>query len=228
MRVADVFKRLLRLPGLRVLAPELVEDERGELEALVLDVARPARRAMRCPGCGHSTRAVYDRSRRTWRHLDLARVRLYLRAEVRRIDCPNCGVVAEEIPFARAGSRFTRAFEDTAAFLAKSAPKTVVAELMRIDWATVGRIIERVVDEALGAGPQFLDGLRRIGIDEVSYRKGHRYLLVVADHDTGRIVFAHPGRSSATLELFFAALGPERAALLEAVSVDLYGAWPAV
>ena len=84
------------------------------------------------------------------------------------------------------------------------------------------------MDEALGSGEDFLDGLRRIGVDEVAYRKGHRYLLCVVDHATGRIVWAHPGRSKATLALFFVALGPERAHLLEAVSVDLHGAWPPV
>lgn len=147
---------------------------------------------------------------------------------MRRIDCPACGVVAEQVPWARAGSRFTRAFEDTCAFLARDAPKTVVARLMRIDWATVGRMIERVVDEALGDAPDALDGLRRIGVDEVAYRKGHRYLLCVVCHDTGRIVWARPGRSKATLAAFFLELGPERARLLEAVSVDLHGAWPEV
>jgi transposase len=137
-------------------------------------------------------------------------------------------VVAEEVPWARPGSRFTRAFEDTCAFLARDAPKTVVARLMRIDWATVGRMIERVVDDALGDAPDALDGLRRIGVDEVAYRKGHRYLLCVVCHDTGRIVWARPGRSKATLASFFLDLGPERARLLEAVSVDLHGAWPEV
>ena len=66
---------------------------------------------------------------------------------------------------------------------------------MRIDWATVGRMIERVVEEAAGGRRDGLDGLRRIGVDEVAYRKGHRYLLCVVCHDTGRIVWARPGRS---------------------------------
>src|SRR5205085_2756139 len=192
------------------------------------ELERPERRRMRCPQCGFATRATYDRSIRTWRHLDALRTRCLLRCEVRRIVCPDCGVVREEVPWARPGSRFTRAFEDTCAFLVRDAPKTVVAQLMRIDWATVGRVLERVVDEALGQSEDWLDGLRRIGIDEVAYRKGHRYLLCVVDHDTGRIVWAHPGRSKATLALFFAALGRERAKLLEAVSVDLHGAWPPV
>jgi transposase len=66
----------------------------------------------------------------------------------------------------------------------------------------------------------------RIGVDEVAYRKGQRYLLCVVCHDSGRIVWAAPGRSNATLASFLA-LGPERARRLQAVSVDLHGAWPA-
>ena len=225
MRVATLFKRLLRLGRERVVRVTLIE---GAEEQILVELERPERRRMRCPQCGFATRATYDRSVRTWRHLDALRTRCLLRCEVRRISCPDCGVVSEEVPWARPGSRFTRAFEDTCAFLVRDAPKTVVAQLMRIDWATVGRVLERVVDEALGQSEDWLDGLRRIGLDEVAYRKGHRYLLCVVDHDTGRIVWAHPGRSKATLALFFAALGPERSAQLEAVSVDLHGAWPPV
>src|SRR5690606_8341598 len=65
-----------------------------------------------------------------------------------------------------------------------------------------------------------LDGLRRIGIDEVAYRKGHRYLTVVVDHDTGRLVWAGKGRDKATVSAFFDALGDERAARLTHVSCD--------
>jgi transposase len=224
MRVATLFKRLLRLGRERVVGVELRED--GQ-EQVIVDIARPAGRRMRCPGCGFQTRATYDRAIRTWRHLDALRTRCLLRCEVRRIDCPRCGVVGEQVPWARPGSRFTRAFEDTCAFLARAAPKSAVAELMRVDWATVGRMVERVVDEALeGAGEEWLSGLRLIGVDEVSFRKGHRYLICVTDHETGRIVWAHPGRSPAVLELFFLLLGPERCARIEAVSVDLYGGWP--
>jgi transposase len=224
MRVTTLFKRLLRLEGVRVVAVEL-EGEPGH-ERVLVDVERPARRLLRCPRCGYSTRASYDRSLRTLRHLDLLRTPCLVRLEVRRLDCPSCGVVAEELPFARAGSRFTRAFEDTCVWLVRDAPKTVVSRLMRVDWATVGRMIERVVAEAAAAsGPDWLEGLRRIGIDEVSYRKGRRYLLCVVCHDSGRIVWARPGKSRAVLRSFFDELGEERCTLLEAVSADLHGAW---
>src|SRR5712691_5653120 len=158
MRVTTLFKRLLRLEGVRVVAVAL-EGEPGQ-ERVVVDLARPQRRLLRCPRCGFCTRACYDRSLRTLRHLDVLRTPCLLRLEVRRLDCPSCGVVAEELPFARAGSRFTRAFEDTCVWLVRDAPKTVVARLMRVDWATGGRMIERVVAEAaVSGGDDWLAGL---------------------------------------------------------------------
>ncbi len=227
MRVMTLLKRLLRLEGVRVVAVEST-GEWGE-ERLLVELARPARGWLRCPRCGFRTRASYDGSIRTLRHLDVLRTPCLLRLEVRRLACPDCGVVSEELPFARSGSRFTRAFEDSCVWPARDAPKTVVARLLRIDWATVGRMIERVVAEAAAAsGEQWLAGLSRIGIDEVSYRKGRRYLLWVVCHDTGRIVWAQPGRSRAVLHSFFDELGEERCKLLEAVSADLAPAWQQV
>jgi hypothetical protein len=77
----------------------------------VVELARPVRRWLRCPWCGFRTRACYDRSLRTLRHLNVLRTPCLLRLEVRRLDCKRRGVVAEELPFARA--RRTRAFEDS-------------------------------------------------------------------------------------------------------------------
>src|SRR3990172_7731796 len=127
MRVTTLFKRLLRLDGAGVLAVE-VDGEAGRGGGGG-DLGRPAGRRLRCPGCGFRTRASYDRSLRTLRQLNLLRTPCFLRLEVRRLDCPTCGVVAEELPFVRAGSRFTRAFEDTCVRLVRDAPKTVVSRL---------------------------------------------------------------------------------------------------
>ena len=83
------------------------------------------------------------------------------------------------VPWARHGSWFTREFEDQVAWLATHCSKSAVCELMRISWLTVGRIIERVVAEQAARRGDPLAGLRRIGIDELSYRKGQRYITVV-------------------------------------------------
>lgn len=224
MRVATLFKRLLGFDDGRVVAVDVVE-ERGE-QVVVVDLARRRNRRMVCSGCGCRCRAIYDRSTRSWRHLDVFRVRCMVRCEVRRLSCPACGVSAEVVPWARVGSRFTRPFEDTCVWLVRAAPVSVVAQLQRVDWHSVGRMIERVVSEhTANRSGDGLDGLRRIGIDEVAYRKGHRYLMCVTDHDSGRLVWAAPGRSEQTARGFFEALGPERCKEIAAVSLDLHGGW---
>ncbi len=174
---------------------------------------------------GYQTRAVYDWHVRWWWHLDLGAGRLFIEAEIRRLRCPRCDrVVTEEVPFARRGARLTRDLEDLVAYLAQQRDKTTGARLLRISWATVARTVVRVAADHLDA--RRLDGLFRIGVDGVSYRKGHRYLTVVADHDRdGAVEWAGENRSAATLSRFFAELGPERCARLEAISVDMSGGY---
>lgn len=98
--------------------------------------------------------------------------------------------------------------------------KAPLAELLRISWTTVGSIIERTIEDAVSE--RRFDGLRRIGIDEVSFRRGHRYLTLVVDHDSGRIVWASEGaRAKESLDGFLDALGTERARRIEGVSIDM-------
>jgi len=129
----------------------------------------------------------------------------------------------EQVPWASQGSRFTRDFEEMVAYLAQTTDKSKVSKLMRIAWPTVTRIIERVISERLD--PQRLQGLRRIGVDEFSYRRRHRYLSVVLDHDRGRIVWAGEGRGSSTLDAFFERMGPEGCAALRVITMDMAGGY---
>ena len=124
------------------------------------------------------------------------------------------------VPWARHGAGHTRDFDDLAAWLAVRTSKSAVTQLLRVAWRTVGSIVTRV-NADVDATVDRLDGLRRIGIDEISYKRGHRYLIVVVDHDSGRLVWAGPGRNDAALNVFFDELGPERAALLTHVSADM-------
>jgi len=217
VRVTTAFNTMLQISGASVTTVEFTPS------GIVVRV-RLRRAKLRCP-CGWQTRATYDRSVRRWRHLDLGACRLFLKAEIRRLNCWACGRVrTEEVPWARPGARLTRDLEDLVGFLAQRCDKTTVARLLRISWASVHRAVIRVVAEALD--PARLQDLFRIGVDEVSWRKGHRYLTVVADHDRGgAVVWAAEGRDHAVLEAFYDELGPGGCAALQAVSLDMGGAY---
>jgi transposase len=186
-------------------------------DALVVAV-RPRKRSQgRCGVCEQSCPG-YDQGEgpRRWRAMDLGTVRAYVEADAPRVRCPDHGVVVASVPWARHGAGHTRSFDDLVAWLATNTSKLAVCRLLRIAWRTVGAICERVVADAR-AGADPLDGLVRIGVDEISYRRGYKFLTVVVNHDTGRLVWATPGKS---LESFFEALGPERRAGVRLVSAD--------
>jgi transposase len=224
VRKASVWARLLGCEN-TVIEEVGWEEEDGRAGGdpglqLVVHVRPVKRLAGRCGRCGQRC-PRYDQGagRRRWRALDLGTVRTYLEADAPRVACPVHGVVVAAVPWARHGAGHTRFFDDQVAWLAAACAKTTVTALMRISWRTVGRIIARVTAET-GAASDRLAGLRRIGIDEVSYRKGHKYLVVVVDHDSGRLVWAAPGHDTQTVAAFFTALGPQRARLLTHVSAD--------
>lgn len=148
---------------------------------------------------------------------------LHLRYDTRRVDCPRCGVKVEQVPWAETSSWFTRPFEDHVGYLAQRCDKTTISAMMRVAWETVGTIIQRVVGRC--GKEDALDGLTQIGVDELSYRRHHEYITVVVDHVRGHVVWAKPGKNADTLKAFFDELGPERCAKLEAVTIDMSGAY---
>jgi len=218
MRVTTAFNRLLQVPGASVSAV------RFEREGVVVRLRRRARRLV-CPRCGCLGHAGYDRrQRRLWRHLDLGSTRLYLECELRRFPCPGCGkVVTEAVAWARPGARFTRDFEDVVCWLAQQAAFSVISRLLRVSWRSVAAIVARVVAAELER--RRLHDLYLLGVDEVSYRRGQRYLTLVADHRDGAVVWSGKGRGAATLERFFDELGREETKKVRAVSIDMAGGY---
>jgi transposase len=216
MRVTTAFNRLLRLPGASVI------DVSFGGEGVIVAV-RLRRRRRVCGRCGQIGRLeVHDRRVKRWRHLDLGANRCVIECELRRLRCRDCGVHLEAVPWARHAAHHTRDFEDTVAWLAQQMAKTPIAGLLRIGWDTVGRIVERVVADHLDE--RRLEGLVAIGVDEISYRKGQRYLTTVVDHKRGAIVWCAPGRNAATLQGFFELLG-DRKLTIQAVSIDMSGGY---
>jgi transposase len=197
-----------------------VEDVWLDEEQLVVAVRPIARERDRCPRCRRLCPG-YDlgEGRRRWRALDCGTTLVFLEAHAPRIRCKRHGVLVAAVPWARHGSGFTHQFEEQVAWLAVKTSKTATAELMRVAWRTVGMIVGRVWAD-IDKLHDRLDGVRRIGVDEISYKRGYRYLTVVVDHDSGRLLWAAPGRDRATLRAFFDELGAERSALITHVSAD--------
>ena len=193
----SVLKRALGL------GTAVVEGARIEGESTIVS-ARPRRAALRCPACGRRCDGYDTLPARRWRAPDVGSARCYVEYAPRRVERPEHGVRAEAVPWARAApSRFTSAFEDTVAWLAPHMCRSALAELMRVDWRTVGGICARVeADLEARDGRGRLDGLRRIGVDETSCKRGHRYMTVVVDHDRGRVVWASEGHGKRQLNDF--------------------------
>ncbi len=214
MRATTLLNRVLCLPKTAVRNVEI-----GDVMTVWV---RPLQRVMSCPYCDFRTRRRYDTRvvDSSWRHLDPGGRVCVLKLRWRRLRCPEHGVLAESVPFARPGSGFTRDFEDLAVWLATKCDKKTVAAFCRVTWRTVGAMCSRIVAEKLD--PDRLAGLVDIGVDEISWRKHHKYLTLVSDHDTGKIVWGAPGKKAGTLDAFFTGALPEGGAKkVEAVSMDL-------
>ena len=223
MLVKSLLRALLRVGNRVVIEGVRLETRKGGEQVMIVSVRLRRRRTKRglCGRCGRLSPGhdQGSRTRRRWRSLDQGTTRCFLEAYAPRVACKVHGPTVAEVPWARHGVGFTRDFEDQVAWLAVHSSKSSIEELLRIAWRTVGAIVDRVCDDAR-ARRDPLEGLRRIGIDEISYRKGHRYLTVVVDHDTGRLVWACPGRDKATVSKFFNQLGRSRTLQIRLVSAD--------
>ncbi|MFI6359046.1 ISL3 family transposase [Streptomyces sp. NPDC050743] len=216
MSANRIWKRLLTVERAVVEQVDIDQDA-GVLVARVRPVVRERHRCGICrrPGRGYDQ----GRGERRWRCLDAGTMKVFLEAEAPRVRCREHGVVAAAVPWARHGAGHTLVFDQQAAWRATECSKSAVAQLMRVSWRTVGAIVERFVADR-DTGLDRLSGLRRIGIDEISYRKGQKYMTVVVDHHTRQVVWMADGHGRAVLEAFFAELGPQRSAKLTHVSAD--------
>jgi transposase len=192
-----------------------------EGDSIVVRVRPHRREQLRCPTCGRRCECHDHEPTRRWRSMDLAASRCFLEYRPARVRCPEHGVLVERVPWARPRSRFTRDFEDWVACLAVHSPISWVARLARIEWRSVGGVCGRVYGEIEAErGTGRFDGLRRIGIDETSYKRGHKYLTVVVDHDRGCLVWAHEGYGKEVLNLFLDELTREQRRGIEVVTAD--------
>lgn len=216
VRLNTVIRNLLGVINIVVEDLELVN------EGVVIHL-RPRAHKPRCGRCGRRCPGYDRRPPRRWRHLALGRWPFWLEYAPQRVECSRCGVTVEEVPWAAHGSRFTKEFEEMTAYLAQRMDQTAVRLLMGINWRSVGAIVARVVKERLD--PQRLENLYVIGVDEISFRRHHNYITVVVDHARRRVVWTGEGKSSDTLERFFAELGADRSARITTATIDMSQAY---
>ena len=184
--------------------PWVVEDVKLDVPAKRIDFeVRCTGALLSCPACGAVAQPVHDRLRRAWRHLDFFQFEAWLHADVPRVACRACGKTTQlAVPWARPGSGFTAAFEALALALCRELPVRQAAALLRCKDKQLWRRIEFFVDQARAL--ESFAGVKIVGIDETSLKRGQHYITVVHDLDAKRLLFATEGKDHHTV-LDFAA-----------------------
>ena len=175
-----------------------------------------------CPFC-HKPCPLYDSHTSTptvWRGLDWGGLVVEIEYKTHRIKCPEHGVYVAEVPWAYPGSRFTKDFDLQVAWFASYLPRSTTSYFMRVDWETVGRCVNRALHDLEPERAKRLDGLVHIGIDETSYKKGHKYITVIVNHDTNTVVWASEGHGKTVLEKFYRQLTKEQLSTIKVVTGD--------
>ena len=219
MHTKTLIKQLLRVDRMAI---EKIHFEKDNEEEILVIGARPyVRDTGRCPKCGKRCQG-YDSSKklRRWRSLDLGSVRVYIEAFSPRVECPTHGVLVAKVPWAKHDSDYTDDFETAVTWLTLHATAQDVAEYFRIGWHTVGSIAQRVQEHLEKEAPSRFDNLEEIGIDETSYKKGHKYMTVIINHQTGHLIWAKKGHGKEILSSFFKELTIAQCANIKYVTAD--------
>jgi transposase len=174
----------------------------------------------RCPRCGRWFSTCYDSDFAVLRDLDLASHRTVLHVRRYRVRCDSCGVIRVPLGIARPRARCTKRLERWLFILTRTMPVKEVAEVNGLDWDTVRDSEIRHIVGLLRK--RDLDGMEELGIDEVSERKGHRYLTLVTDIRGRRVIWVGRKRDRAVLRRFFGWFGKKRVRRLKRFVIDMH------
>ena len=180
-----------------------------------------AKQACRCPKCGRvGIKDGISTDTRVWRHLDLGGCYVEIISTTQRIICSKHGKCVAAVPWAYPGSDFTKDFDRMAAFMACHLPKTVISELLRIDWKTVGRAVTRALADIEPDRKSRLNNLKYITVDETAIKKGYKYITVVVNAETSDVVWIGLGYGKSVFEEFCKELTEEQRNSIEVVAGD--------
>ncbi len=189
-------------------------------QRLVIELRAKPGAPKRCSRCGEIVVEVHDVTLRRVRDLPLMERDTWLIVPRARLQCPRCGPTVEAVPWLDRYQRMTKRLSDKIAGLAQVLPIKHVAAWFGVSWDTVKEIDKRTLIARLG--PVDLSQVRQIAIDEFALHRGHQYATVVVEVPTRRVLWVNRGRDGGALAGFFALLGPEGCARLEAVVLDLW------
>lgn len=174
-----------------------------------------------CHLCGQKVASVHSWTQRSIRDLNLASAQVWIRCEYRKLLCANCQRISiEELELFHPYLRVTRRLATYIHHLCKVMTVTEVAQHFQLDWKTVKEIDKQYCEAHYGQ-PNY-DGLRILAVDEISLRKGHKYLTIVLDYETGRVIHVAKDRKAKTLNRFFNQLSTKQKKSIEAVVMDMW------
>lgn len=174
-----------------------------------------------CQRCGSPASGVHSWHIRKVRDLNMASARVWVSCIYRKVFCPHCQAIRVEglglfHPYLRVTVRLARYVYQ----LCQVMTVTEVSSHLGLDWKTVKAIDKHYLERDYGR-PDY-QGLRVLAVDEIALRKGHRYLTVVLDYETGRVVHVGKNRKTKTLKRFFNQLKPRQRKAIEAVVMDMW------
>ncbi len=191
--------------------------------ALVVEIAPRKNSRPLCSGCG-KVGAGYDLTTQTrlYQFVPLWGYPVYLRYRKRRVNCTCCGVKTEQVPWAEGKHQLTRVYQQYLAMWAKRLSWQEVARSFKANWDQVYQSVKNVVE--YGLSQRSLTGIQAIGVDEIQYGKGHQYLTLVYQLDTGhkRLLAIAPRRTVKSLLRCFFELGQEGCASIQYVCSDMW------
>lgn len=190
-------------------------------DAVVVHLGVDEGAPLSCPACGRVC-PRYDKRRRRWRHLDTCQYQTYVVAEVPRVECAEHGVRMIDVDWAAPGSRFTAMFEVLIIEWLRDSSIAAVARHFRMSWTAVDGVMQRAV--ARGLKRRELLDIKRIGVDEIAFKKRHNYVTVITNHQ-GHVLAVEDDRSKASLSKFYDRLTPEQKAQIESISMDMAPAY---
>jgi len=175
-----------------------------------------------CPQCGKISPG-YDTRRRAWRHLDTCQFKTILEADVPRVECSEHAILQIDVPWAEPNSGFTALMEALVIDWLREANSSAVSRRMGLTWDEVDGIMQRAVRRGLAR--RKIEDIRRIGVDETSFQKGHEYVTIVSNQQGGGVLHVADGRSKEALDGFWKLLSPQQLAALESVAMDMCAAF---